>query len=441
MAKKDGGKAAKWQAETLAVHAGETPCPVTGASAVPIYQSSSFVFDDTKEAASLFSLKEPGFIYSRVTNPTVGALEEKIAALEGGAGATATATGLAASTLALYTVMDSGDDFIASQKLYGGTLSQFRDSFSRAFGWTCNFVDPGKPENFKKALTEKTKAIFIESLSNPESIIPDMEAIAKIADAAGIPLIVDNTVATPYLCRPFEVGASIVTHSTTKYLSGHGHAMGGAVVDGGTFDWMKHKDKFPALTGENHGYRGTVFARDFPKAPFAMHNHGVGLRDLGMTQQPMNAWLTLIGIETLPLRMKQHSSNAAQVAEFLKKHPQVAWVSYAGLKDSPYNALARRYMKDGMCSSLFTIGLKGGYEAGVRLVENVKIFKHLANIGDTKSLIIHPASTTHAQLSDAEKTRAGVGPDVVRISVGIEHPADLIADLDQGLGKSKALAA
>lgn len=435
------GSGNNWHTETLSVHAGEAPCPVTGASVTPLYQSASYVFSDTGHAANVFALKEKGFIYSRVTNPTVAALEEKLALLEGGVGATCTASGLAASALALYTVMNSGDEFIASQKIYGGTMSQFRDSFKRAFGWACRFVDPLQPDDFKRALSDKTKAIFIESISNPESIIPDMNAIARIAEDAGIPLIVDNTVATPYLFRPFDHGAAISTHSTTKYLSGHGHAMGGAVVDGGTFNWAKYPDKFPALNNSEHGYKDLVFARDFAAAPFAMHNHAVGLRDLGMQQQPMNAWLTLIGMETLPLRMKQHCANAQRIAEFLKSHPQVAWVSYAGLKDSPYNAAARKYMKDGQCSALFTFGLKGGYEAGVRLVENVKIFKHLANIGDTKSLIIHPASTTHAQLSDEQKIKAGVGPDVVRMSVGIEHPDDLIADLEQALKKGAALAA
>ena len=427
--------------ETLAVHAGEQPCPVTGASTLPIYQSASYVFKDTEQAANVFALKEKGFIYSRLTNPTVAALEEKLAALEGGKGATCVGSGLAASMLALFTVMNSGDDFIASQKLYGGTCSQFKDSFHRGFNWNCKFVDPRDPDNFKRALTPKTKAIFIESVSNPENIVSDMEPIARVAEDAGIPLIVDNTVPTPYLCRPFEHGASVITHSTTKYLSGHGHAMGGAVVDGGTFPWLKHKDRFPALTGTEHGYRGIVFARDFADAPFAVHNHAVGLRDLGMTQQPMNAWLTALGMETLPLRMEAHSRNALKVAEFLSNHKQIAWVSYSGLRGSPSHVLAKKYMRNGMCSALFTFGVKGGYEAGVSIVESVKIFSHLANLGDTKSLIIHPASTTHAQLSDEQKLQAGVGPDVVRVSVGLEHPDDLIADLDQALKKSIKLAA
>jgi len=422
--------------ETLAVHAGEDPCPVTGASNPAIYQSASFVFEDTTHAADLFNLRKGGFIYSRLTNPTVAALEEKLTALEGGTGTTCTASGLAASTLTLYTLLDSGDDFVASQKLYGGTVSQFRDSFKRAFGWNCKFTDPNDPENFKRAITDKTKLIFIESLSNPENMICDMEAIARIAEAAGIPLIVDNTVATPYLCRPFDYGASIITHSTTKYINGQGNAMGGAVVDGGTFNWMKHADRFPALTGSAHGYRGTIFARDFADAPFAVHNHAVGLRDLGMTQQPMNAYLTMMGLQTLGMRMDKHCDNALKVAQFLESHERINWVSYAGLPSSPSYKLAQKYMKDGKASSLFTFSVKGGYEAGIKLVESVKLHRHLANLGDAKSLIIHPASTTHAQLSDEQKILAGCGPDVLRIAVGLEHPDDLIADLQQALERT-----
>jgi O-acetylhomoserine (thiol)-lyase len=427
---------------TLAIHSGPGPDPATGATSPAIHQSSSFVFRDTEHAANVFALKEKGYVYSRLTNPTVSALEEKIAALEGGKGATCTPSGLAASMLAAYTLMSPGDEFVASQKLYGGTGSQFKDTFQRAFGWTCRFVDISNLDAVKAALNGKTKFIFTESLSNPEGIIADMQPLARIAEAAGIPLIVDNTVPTPYLCRPFEHGASIITHSTTKYLSGQGNAMGGAVVDAGTFDWNKHAERFPALTGTQHGYRGVIFARDFADAPFAVHNHAVGLRDLGMNQQPMNAYLTMLGIETVALRVERHSSNGLKVAEFLKNHPQVAWVSYPGLAGHPSHALAKKYMRDGMCNGLFTFGVKGGYEAGVRLVESVKLFTHLANIGDTRSLIIHPSSTTHAQLSDEHKLSAGVGPDVIRVSIGIEDADDLIADLDRALtGKAKAQAA
>ncbi len=427
--------------ETLAIHSGPGPDPATGATSPAIHQSSSYVFRDTEHAANVFSLKEKGYIYSRVTNPTVEALENKLAALEGGKGATCTPSGLAASLLAAYTLMTPGDEFVASQKVYGGTGSQFRDSFKRAFGWTCRFVDPTKNDQFKAAINDKTKFIFVESLSNPEGVIPDMEGLAKIAADAGIPLIVDNTVPTPYLCRPFEFGASLVTHSTTKYLSGQGHAMGGVVVDAGTFDWLKHAAKFPTINGTDHGYRGVVFPRDFKDAPFAMHNHAVGLRDLGMNQQPMNAYLTLLGTETVALRVERHSKNAQKVAEFLKNHDRVAWVSYPGLDSHPSHKLAKKYMRNGLCNGLFTFGVKGGYEAGIRMVQNTTLFTHLANIGDTRSLIIHPASTTHAQLTDEQKINAGVGPDVIRLSIGIEDADDLIADLDRALRGTKAMAA
>ena len=427
--------------ETLAVHSGTQPDPITGASSPASHQSSSFVFRDTKHAADVFALKEPGFIYSRATNPTVSHLEEKIAALEGGTGATCTASGLATNLLAFSALMDSGDEFVATQKLYGGTAGQFRDTFTRAFGWKCNFTDPDQPDDFKRKITEKTKLIFIESLSNPQGVIPDLEAYGKIASDAGIPLIVDNTVATPYLCKPFDYGANIVVHSTTKYFSGHGQSMGGAVVDGGSFDWMKHAKKYQQLTTEVSGYRGTVFARDFKEAPLAMYNHAVGLRDLGMNQQPMNAYLTMLGMETLHLRMRAHSENALRIAEYLSKHEAVSWVSFAGLPSSPYYKNAQKYMRNGWASSLFTFGLKGGYNAGISLVENTKLFRHLANIGDTHSLIIHPASTTHAQLTDEQKIAAGCGPDVIRISVGIEAAEDLMADLDQALKVAKAKAA
>lgn len=427
--------------ETIAVHSGTAPDPITGASSPAIHQSSSFVFRDTQHAANVFALKEPGFIYSRATNPTVGHLEEKIAALEEGTGATCTSSGLATNLLAFSALMNSGDEFVASQKLYGGTAGQFRDTFTRSFGWTCHSANPDSPDDFKRKITEKTKLIFIESLSNPQGVIPDLEAYGKIASDADIPLIVDNTVATPYLCQPFNYGANIIVHSTTKYFSGHGQSMGGAVVDGGNFDWMKHAQKYQQLTTEVSGYRGTIFARDFAEAPFAMYNHAVGLRDLGMNQQPMNAYLTMLGMETLHLRMRQHSENALKVAEYLTKHEAVSWVSFAGLPSSPYYKNAQKYMRQGWASSLFTFGLKGGYNAGIALVENTRLFRHLANIGDTHSLIIHPASTTHAQLTDEQKIAAGCGPDVIRVSVGIEAPEDLMADLDQALNVAKAKAA
>jgi O-acetylhomoserine (thiol)-lyase len=417
--------------ETRAIHAGAAPDPATGARATPIYQTTSFVFDDVDHAASLFNLQQVGFIYSRLTNPTVSVLEEKIANLEGGKGATATSSGHAAQMLALFALMRPGDEFVASKKLYGGSLNQFANSFPRAFGWNAVFVDPTDPDDFRKAITAKTKAIFIESLANPGGVVCDIEAIAKVADEAGVPLIVDNTMATPYLCRPIEWGATLVVHSTTKFLGGHGNSIGGVVVDSGRFDWSKG-GKYPALTEPEPGYHGLKFFETFGDLAFTIHGHAVGLRDLGPNQQPMNAFLTLTGIETLALRMERHCANALKVAEFLTGHPEVAWVEYAGLPSSKYNALARKYLPRG-AGAVFTFGLKGGYDAGVALVENVKLFSHLANIGDTRSLIIHPASTTHRQLSPEGLKAAGAGPDVVRLSVGIESVDDIVADLDRAL--------
>lgn len=435
--------AASYDFETQAIHAGVEPCPVTGATNPAIYQSSAYAFKSAEHAANIFSLKEAGFLYSRVTNPTVAKLEERIAALEGGVGATCTPSGLAAHMLIFSALMSPGDHFIASRKIYGGTTSQFRDTFKRAFGWQCHFIDPTDPALFEKALAEndKIKLIFIESLSNPEGVMTDIEAIAKIADKAGIPLIVDNTIPSPYLCRPLEHGASIVTHSTTKYISGHGHAMGGVVVDGGTFDWIKHADKYPALGQPDKSYHDNIFADMFPENPLHMHNHAVGLRDLGLNQQPMNAYLTMVGMDTLALRMRRHSENALKVASFLEGHDKISWVNYAGLPSSPYHKLAQKYLREGMASSLFTFGVKGGYNAAVKVVENVDVFTHVANIGDTHSLIIHPASTTHSELMEDEKIKAGALPEAIRVSVGIENADDLIADLDQALNQAEALAA
>lgn len=417
--------------ETRAIHAGAAPDPATGARATPIYQTTSYVFEDVEEAAALFNLQKVGFIYSRLTNPTVSVLEERLANLEGGIGATCTASGHAAQMLALFPLMSPGDEFIAARKLYGGSLNQFSNSFPRAFGWNCTFVDGDDPENFRKALTPKTKAIFVESLANPGGVISDLEAIAKVADEAGIPLIVDNTMATPYLCRPIEYGATLVVHSTTKFLAGHGNSVGGVVVDSGRFNWRKD-GKFPALTEPEPGYHGLNFAETFGNLAFTIHGHAIGLRDLGPSQAPMNAFLTLTGIETLVLRMERHCQNAQKVAEFLKGHRAVEWVNYAGLPDSPYHALAKKYLPKG-AGAVFTFGLKGGYEAGVKLVETVELFSHLANIGDTRSLIIHPASTTHRQLTPEGLAAAGATPDVVRLSVGLESADDIIADLDRAL--------
>lgn len=416
---------------TRAIHAGAAPDPATGARQTPIYQTTSYVFDDVNDAASLFNLQKVGYIYSRLTNPTVSALEERLANLEGGVGATCTSSGHAAQMMALFPLMSPGDRFIASKKLYGGSLNQFANSFPRAFGWHADFVDSDDLDAVKAALTDKTKAIFVESLANPGGVVTDLEGIAKIAADAGIPLIVDNTLATPYLCNPIQWGATLVVHSTTKFLSGNGTSVGGVIVDSGKFDWSKD-GKFPALSGPEAGYHGLKFHETFGHLAYTIHGHAVGLRDLGPSQAPLNAFLTMLGIETLHLRMERHCANAATVAKHLENHPAVAWVSYAGLESSKYGAAAKKYLPKG-AGAVFTFGLKGGYDAGVKLVESVKLFSHLANIGDSRSLIIHPASTTHRQLSEEGLIAAGAGPDVVRLSVGLEDVADIIADLDQAL--------
>jgi OAH/OAS sulfhydrylase len=416
--------------ETRAVHAGAAPDPATGARSTPIYQTTSYVFEDVDHAASLFNLHNFGYIYSRLTNPTVAVLEERIASLEGGRAAVAAASGHAAQFLTFFTMLQPGDEFVASRNLYGGSLTQFGLSFPK-LGWKCHFVDPTDPENFRRALTPKCKAIFLELLANPGGIIVDIEKVAAIAHEAGIPLIVDNTLATPYLCRPFEWGADLIVHSTTKFLGGHGAALGGMVVESGRFDWSQG-DRFPSLTEPEPAYHGLKFFENFGDFAFTTKARAVALRDFGPTQSPMNAFLTLTGIESLPVRMDRHVDNAQKVAEFLAQHPRVAWVSYAGLKTSPYYELARKYLPKGP-GAVFTFGVKGGYEAGVKLVESVRLFSHLANIGDTRSLILHPASTTHRQLSDEQRLAAGAGSDVVRLSVGLETAADLIRDLDEAL--------
>jgi O-acetylhomoserine (thiol)-lyase len=365
-----------------------------------------------------------------LTNPTVAVLEERVASLEGGRAAVAAASGHAAQFLIFATMMEPGDEFVASRNLYGGSLTQFGLSFKK-LGWTCHFVDPLDPENFRKAITPKTKAIFLENLANPGGIIVDIAKVAEIAHAAGIPLIVDNTLATPYLCRPIEFGADLVVHSTTKFLSGHGNALGGVVVESGKFDWSQG-GKFPSLTEPEPAYHGLKFFENFGDFAFTTKARAVALRDFGPALSPMNAFLTITGIESLHVRMERHVENARKVAEFLAVHPQVAWVSYAGLKDSPYYELARKYLPKG-AGAVFTFGVKGGFEAGVKLVENVRLFSHLANIGDTRSLILHPASTTHRQLTDEQRTAAGAGDDVIRLSIGLETADDLIRDLDEAL--------
>ncbi|MDR6770324.1 O-acetylhomoserine aminocarboxypropyltransferase [Azospirillum sp. BE72] len=420
--------------ETRAIHAGAAPDPATGARQTPIYQTTSFVFENVDDAASLFNLQKVGFIYSRLTNPTVAVLEERLANLEGGAGATATSSGHAAQLLALFPLMAPGDHIVASKKLYGGSLNQLGISFPRAFGWQPSFVDTDTVDNVKAALTEKTKAIFVESLANPGGVVTDIEAIARIADDAGIPLIVDNTLATPYLINPIQWGATLVVHSTTKFLSGNGTSVGGVVVDSGKFDWSK-SGKFPALSEPDPGYHGLRFHETFGHLAFTIHGHAVGLRDLGPSQAPMNAFLTLNGIETLPLRMQRHADSALKVAQFLESHPAVSWVSYAGLESSKYRDLAKKYLPRG-AGAVLTFGVKGGFEAGVKVVESVELFSHLANIGDARSLIIHPSSTTHRQLSAEAQASAGAGPEVIRLSIGLETAEDIIADLDQALNKT-----
>lgn len=415
---------------TLAIHAGAAPDPATGARVTPIYQTSSFVFDDVDHAASLFGLQAFGNIYTRITNPTNAVLEARIAALEGGTAALAVASGHAAEFLVFHTLMQPGDEFIASKKLYGGSINQFNHSY-KSFDWRVKWADTDDLSTFEAALSPKTKAIFVESIANPGGVITDIAAIAAIAKKANVPLIVDNTLATPYLIKPFEHGANIVVHSATKFLGGHGNSIGGLIVDGGNFDYVK-SGKYPLLSTPRPEYNGLVIGETFGNFAFAIAARVLGLRDLGPALSPFNAFLILTGIETLPLRMQKHSDNALAVAKHLQKHPAIAWVSYPGLEGDKYHALARRYTPKG-AGAVFTFGLKGGYDAGIALVKNLNLFSHLANVGDTRSLVIHPASTTHRQLTDAEKTIAGAGPDVVRISVGIEDAADIIADLDQAL--------
>ena len=415
---------------TLAIHAGAAPDAATGARATPIYQTTSFVFDDVDHAASLFGLQAFGNIYSRIGNPTCAVLEERVAALEGGTAALAVASGHAAEFLTMHALMQPGDEFIAARKLYGGSINQFNHSYKN-FGWNVVWAESDEPETFEAAVTERTKAIFVESIANPGGVIVDLEAIGQIAKKHRIPFIVDNTMASPYLMRPFEYGADIVVHSATKFLGGHGNSIGGLIVDGGSFEWVGD-DRYPMLSKPRPEYGGMVLGETFGNFGFAIACRVLGLRDMGPALSPFNAFLILQGIETLPLRMQRHSDNALVVAEHLDGHAQVSWVSYPGLRSDRYHNLAKRYCPKG-AGAVFTFGLKGGYDAGVRLVSNLKLFSHLANIGDTRSLVIHPASTTHRQLSDEQRRVAGAGPEVVRLSIGLEDTEDLIADLDQAL--------
>jgi len=416
---------------TLAIHAGAAPDPSTGARVTPIYQTTSYVFNDVDHAASLFGLESFGNIYTRIGGPTQAVLEQRIAALEDGTAALAVASGHAAQAIVFHTLLEPGDEFVAGRQLYGGSVNQFNHSFKK-FDWFVKWADATEPASFAKAVTGKTRAIFCESIANPGGIVVDLPAIAAVARKAGVPLIVDNTLATPYLCRPKDFGADIVVHSLTKFLGGHGNSIGGAIVDCGTYDWLGAKHKYATLVEPNPSYNDMRLAETFGNFAFAIACRVLGLRDMGPALSPFNAFLILTGIETLPLRMEKHCENAVAVAKFLAKHKQVEWVNYAGLPGNKYHALAKKICPKG-AGSVFTFGLKGGYEAGVKLVSNVKLFSHLANIGDVRSLIIHPASTTHRQLTDEQRNAAGAGSDVVRLSIGIEDVADIIADLKQGL--------
>ncbi|MCX7282132.1 MAG: O-acetylhomoserine aminocarboxypropyltransferase, partial [Alphaproteobacteria bacterium] len=405
------------------------PDPATGARATPIYQTTAFVFEDADHAAALFNLQVFGNIYSRIMNPTNAVLEERVAALENGRAGLACSSGHAAQLMTFHTLMSPGDEIVSARQLYGGSINQFSQSFAK-FDWHVKWADTTNPDSFKAQITDKTKAIYAESIANPGGLITDIEALAKIAHDAGVPLVIDNTLASPYLIRPIEWGADIVTHSATKFLGGHGNSMAGVIVDGGKFDWGS--GKFPTISEPNPSYHGMRMWETFGDMAFAITTRVFALRDLGPSLSPMNAFLVLTGTETLPLRMQRHCDNALTVAKWLKANPKVEWVNYAGLVDNPSYKLHQKYCPKG-AGSVFTFELKGGYEAGIKLVNSVKLFSHLANVGDTRSLIIHPASTTHRQLSDEDRAKAGAGNDVVRLSIGIEDSADIIADLEQAL--------
>ncbi|MDX2202930.1 MAG: O-acetylhomoserine aminocarboxypropyltransferase [Hyphomicrobiaceae bacterium] len=420
--------------DTLSLHAGQRPDPATGARAVPIYQTTSYVFADTDHAAGLFNLERAGHIYSRISNPTVGVLEERIAALEGGVGAVATASGQAALHLIIATLMDAGGHIVASQRIYGGSHNMFTHTLPR-FGITTTFVDPRDPKSFAAAITDRTRLVFGETLGNPGLEVMDIAAVAEVAHAHGLPLAIDNTFATPYLCRPFDLGADIVMHSVTKFLGGHGVAIGGIVVDRGAFDWAASA-RFPTMTEPYAGYHGIAFAEEFGPAAFVMRARAEGLRDFGACMSPANAFYLLQGVETLPVRMSRHVANARAVAGFLESHAAVAWVKYPGLESHPDHALAARQLPKG-AGAILSFGIKGGRAAGARLIERLRVFSHLANVGDAKSLVIHPASTTHQQMSAADLDKAGIGEELVRLSIGLEDPQDLVDDLGQALAASQ----
>ncbi|MBO8142781.1 MAG: homocysteine synthase [Firmicutes bacterium] len=419
----------QYRFETLAVHAGQQPDPATGSRAVPIYQTTSYVFRDADHAADLFALKEFGNIYTRIMNPTTDVFEQRMAALEGGVGALALASGQTAETFAILNIAGSGDEIVSATSLYGGTYNLFQHTLPK-FGITVKFVDPADPENFRRAITDRTKALYAETIGNPKGDVLDIEAVAAIAHEAGIPLIVDNTFASPYLCRPIEWGADIVVHSATKFIGGHGTSIGGVIVDSGKFDWTS--GKFPGLTEPDPSYHGIRYVETFGPMAYIIKARVQLLRDLGGCLSPFNAFLFLQGLETLHLRMERHCENALAVAKFLQQHPLVAWVNYPGLPGHPSYEKAQKYLPKG-AGSIFTFGIKGGLEAGRRFINSVKLLSLLANVGDAKSLVIHPASTTHQQLSPEDQLAAGVTPDLVRLSIGIENVEDIIADLDQAL--------
>jgi O-acetylhomoserine (thiol)-lyase len=418
---------------TRALHAGYQPDPTTGARAVPIYQTTSFVFENTEHAAALFALQKFGNIYTRIMNPTTAVLEERVASLENGAAALAMSSGQAAQFIAISSLMEAGDEMVSSSTLYGGTYTQFDVSF-RKLGFQVRFVDPDDPENFRRAITPKTKCLYGETISNPRGNVLEIEAVARIAHEHRIPLVVDNTFASPYLCRPIDFGADIVLHSLTKFMGGHGTSIGGIIVDSGKFPWRD--GNFPQLNQPSRGYHGLIFTETFGNIAFIIKARVEGLRDMGTCMSPFNAFLFLQGIETLGLRMDRHVSNALAVARFLASHKLVSWVKHPGLPSNPYFALAQKYLPKGP-GAVFSFGIRGGFEAGRKFIDSVRLFSHLANVGDARSLVIHPASTTHQQLSASEQEAAGVTPDMVRLSIGLEDIDDLLWDLDQALEASQ----
>jgi O-acetylhomoserine (thiol)-lyase len=418
--------------ETLCLHAGQIPDAATGSRAVPLYQTTSYVFDSAEHAASLFNLATFGNVYTRLSNPTTAVFEERMAALEGGRASVATASGQAAEMVAFLNILEKGDHVVSSAKLYGGTYTMLAVNFAR-FGIEATLVDPDEPENFRRALKPNTKAIFSETLGNPAINVIDIAAVAAIAREAGVPFIVDNTAASPYLCQPIAHGADIVVHSATKFIGGHGTSMGGVVVESGHFPW--DNGKFPGMTEPSAGYHGVKFHETFGDFGFTMKARMEVLRVFGPSIAPFNSWLLLQGLETLPVRMDRHVANATGVAKFLRDHPKVSWVNYPGLPESPYHALAKRYLPKG-AGSLLAFGIDGGFDAGVKFIEALTFVSHLANIGDAKSLVIHPASTTHRQLDEEQQKKAGVPPDMVRLSIGLESLDDILWDLDQALAKA-----